>query len=178
MSDRDLLKAIRHGDTVAFRQVFDACYEGLCGYACTMLKDMDEAEDLVQSLFLKLWEKRNDISIEQTVRSYLFKAVYHQCLNQLEHRSVQIRHQQYKRYENQYAVQRPDVFPEELEENIRQAIESLPEQCRIIFNMSRYEELKYAEIAARLGLSVNTVENQVSKALKILRAKIKTDTTA
>jgi RNA polymerase sigma-70 factor (ECF subfamily) len=70
------------------------------------------------------------------------------------------------------AKQDPQVFPEELEENVRNAIEQLPQQCRTIFKMSRYEEMKYTEIAERLGISINTVENQISKALKMLRSQL------
>ncbi|MBL0739624.1 RNA polymerase sigma-70 factor [Chryseolinea lacunae] len=171
--DQDIVRAIRGGDQGAFQQVFHACYEGLCQYACTMLKDMDEAEDVVQALFVKVWEKRADLDIHHSMRSYLFRSVYHQCINQLEHRAIKWKHQEQGALQMLHEVQQPDVFPDELEERVKAAIAALPEQCRIIFVMSRYEEMKYAAIAARLNLSVNTIENQVSKALKILRSKLK-----
>lgn len=173
LPEEDMIRAIRDGDKVAFQQVFYACYDGLCQYACTMLKDMDEAEDVVQAMFVKVWEKRESLGIQTSMRSYLFRSVYHQCLNLLEHRAIKWKHQEQGAYDKLGEVQQPEVFPEELEERIKAAIGELPEQCRIIFMMSRYDELKYAEIAARMNLSVNTIENQVSKALKILRGRLK-----
>lgn len=171
--DRQIIQDIREGKEQSFRHVFNANYENLCHYAFTILKDMDEAEDIVQSMFLKIWEKREDLEIRQSVRSYLFRAVYHQCINQLDHRSVTRKHQDHELHENGWNVQQPEVFPYELQENIEKAINALPGQCRLIFMMSRYEELRYAEIAEKLNLSVNTIENQISKALKILRSKLK-----
>jgi RNA polymerase sigma-70 factor (ECF subfamily) len=171
--NEDTIRAIRRGNRDAFRQVFDTCYESLCQYAFTIMKDMDEAEDIVQSMFLKIWERREELEIRHALRPYLFKAVYHQCINQLEHRAIKQKHQDHGARDVLSAVQQPDVFPDELEENIRSFINELPQQCRLIFIMSRYEELRYAEIAQKLDISVNTVENQVSKALKILRAKLK-----
>lgn len=172
-SDVEIIKAIGKGNSVVFRQVFMSHYEDLCRYACTILKNAEEAEDVVQSMFVKLWEKREELEVKHTIRSYLFKAVYHQCLNLLEHRTVKLKHQVHIAQDAHGETQLPETFQHELEENIIAAINSLPDQCRIIFMMSRYDELRYAEIASNLNISVNTVENQISKALKILRVKLK-----
>jgi RNA polymerase sigma-70 factor (ECF subfamily) len=171
--DQEILRAIGKGDTDAFQKVFNDCYESLCQYAFTILKDMDESEDIVQATFIRIWENRKELDIRHTVRSYLFKAVYHKCINQLEHRTVKLKYQDHGLRERSSQVQHPEVFPDELEENIKSAINRLPPQCRLIFVMSRYEELRYSEIARKLNISVNTVENQVSKALKILRTELK-----
>lgn len=173
LPDQEILRALSKGDADAFRQVFNDCYESLCQYAFTILKDMDESEDIVQATFIKIWENRGDLDIKHTVRSYLFKAVYHKCINQLEHRAVKLRYQDHGMRSQSSRVQQPEVFPDELEEKIKNAINRLPPQCRLIFVMSRYEELRYSEIAEKLNISVNTVENQVSKALKILRSELK-----
>lgn len=171
--DQEILRALSKGNGDAFQQVFNDSYENLCQYAFTILKDMDEAEDIVQATFIKIWENRGDLDIKHTVRSYLFKAVYYKCINQLEHRTVKLKYQDYGIRAQSSLVQQPEVFPDELEENIKKAINRLPPQCRIIFVMSRYEELRYSEIAQKLNISVNTVENQISKALKILRSELK-----
>lgn len=134
---------------------------------------MDEAEDIVQSTFIKIWENQDHLNIKHTIKAYLFKAVYHKCINQLEHRAIKLKYQDYGVRIQSTQVQQPEVFPEELEENIKKAIGKLPPQCRIIFMMSRYEELRYSEIAQKLNISVNTIENQISKALKILRTELK-----
>ncbi len=161
------------GTEDTFRKVFDDCYENLCRYAFTIVKDFDLAEDIVQSMFLKLWEKRADLDITTSVRSYLFRSVYNQCINQLDHRVIKTKYDASVRVEAGRDEQQPDVFPDELEQNIRKAVDTLPPQCRSIFIMSRYEELRYSEIAERLGISVNTIQNQVSKALKLLREALK-----
>ncbi|SKC41854.1 RNA polymerase sigma-70 factor, ECF subfamily [Ohtaekwangia koreensis] len=171
--DQEIIQAIQRGDKGAFEQVFHACYENLCQYAFTILKDMDEAEDIVQSMFLKIWERREDLNIQHAIRSYLFRAVYHQCINHLEHRTIKLKHQEYGVLEGTSRVQQPEIFPDELSNSIQSVVNELPQQCRIIFMMSRYEELRYAEIAQKLNISVNTIENQISKALRILRLKLK-----
>lgn len=173
LPEEDISNAIREGNTVAFQHVFDSCYEALCEYACTLLRDPAEAEDIVQSIFIKLWEKRETLEIRQSVRSYLFKAVYNQCLNQIEHRAVKIRHRALSQLEQSDASSEPDVFPEELSERIRLAVETLPPQCRKIFIMSRYDGLRYPEISSQLNISVNTIQNQICKALKFLRQELK-----
>jgi RNA polymerase sigma-70 factor (ECF subfamily) len=161
------------GSEDAFRKVFDACYESLCRYAFTIVKDFDQAEDIVQSMFMKLWEKREELDITASVRSYLFRAVYNQCMNFIEHHAIKTKYDAHVRIEAPSDEQQPEVFSDEVGENIRKAIDSLPPQCRSIFIMSRYEELKHAEIADRLGISVNTIQNQVCKALKLLREVLK-----
>ena len=161
------------GTEDTFRKVFDDCYESLCRYAFSMVRDFDQAEDIVQSMFMKLWEKRSELDINTSIRSYLFRAVYNQCMNQLEHKVIKTKHESFVKVEAGRDEQQPEVFPDELESNIRKAVDALPPQCRLIFIMSRYEELKYSEIAERLGISVNTIQNQVSKALKLLREALK-----
>src|SRR5688500_11470338 len=173
MPDQDILRALSKGSSAAFQYVFNDCYESLCQYAFTILKDMDEGEDIVQGIFIKLWEKRENLDIRNNIRSYLYKAVYNKCMNQLEHRAIKLQYQYYGMRPQSSQVQQPEVFPEELEENIKNAIQKLPPQCRIIFMMSRYDELRYSEIAQKLNISVNTIENQISKALKILRSELK-----
>ena len=173
LPEEDIISAIREGNTVAFRHVFDSCYESLCAYAYTILRDAHEAEDTVQSIFMKLWEKRAVLEIQQSVRSYLFKAVYHQCLNQIEHRAVRSRHRAFSQWEAESAVSEPDVFPEELGEKVRMAVDNLPPQCKKIFVMSRFDGLRYPEISSRLNISVNTIQNQICKALKVLREELK-----
>lgn len=172
-SERQTIEALRHGDHGTFRMIFDDHYEGLCQYAFTILKDMDEAEDIVQSMFIKIWEQRMSIEIKQAIRPYLFKSVYHKCMNFIEHSVVKQKYQDYGLHLTKNDVQHPEVFYQEMEENVRDAINKLPPQCRLIFILSRYEELRYSKIAERLDISINTVENQISKALKILRTELK-----
>ena len=159
---------------VAFEQLFKAHYKALHAYANMLLKDVDIAEEVVQSMFLKLWEKRNLLDVQTSVKAYLYKCVYNDSLNLLKHEQVKSKYQDFTVHTmNTYheaASNRVELS--ELQKELRLAMEGLPEQCRIIFQMSRFEELKYKEIAERLGISVKTVENQMGKALKILRLKL------
>ena len=173
LSEQEIIKAIREGNAEIFRLVFDSCYESLCHYAFTILKSTEEAEDIVQFLFLKLWDKREELNIRQTIRSYLFKSVYHRCINHLEHKTIIRNHQRYSQRVPNPDAQPPEIFPEELGDSIRKALDKHPPRCRSIFIMSRYEELTYAEIAKRLNISENTIQNQICKALRILREELK-----
>ena len=172
-SDQEILQGIREGDRDIFHEVFDAHYGVLCHYAFTIIRDSDEAEDMVQSIYAKLWEQRSTIDITISVRAYLFKSVYKKCMNFLEHREVKRNHNGYTVHSTLGEHQQPEVFPEELEENIKRAINALPLQCRTIFIMSRYDGLKHSEISERMNISVNTIQNQICKALKILRIELK-----
>src|SRR5688500_9175988 len=134
---------------------------------------MDDAEDVVQYMFLKIWEKREVLNINHTFKSYLYKAVYHQCVNQFDHRAVRVKFQERVTVDKSHGVQQPEVFTHELEEQIVAVINSLPKQCSTIYMMRRYEDMKYAEIAKELDISVNTIENQISKVLRILREHFK-----
>lgn len=146
----------------------------LLAYGCTMLRDEDAAEELVQNMFMKIWEKRELLKPETSVKAYLYKCVHNEALNYIKHQSIKTKYQNYATYsinsKSEPASSRVELS--ELELKLRQALNELPEQCRTIFQLSRYEELKYREIAEQLGLSIKTVENQMGKALKLLRIKL------
>lgn len=154
--------------------MFRALYNPLCNFAYKHLGSRDEAEETVQSVFINLWEKRADVAIDTSVKSYLYRSVRNHCLNVLKHEKVK---REYATYAKQSVAtsQSESTFHEtgELENRIADALLKLPEQCRIIFSMSRFEELKYGEIAAQLGLSIKTVENQMGKALRIMREELR-----
>ncbi len=156
---------------IDFETLFKTHYKALHAYASVILKDEDDAEEIVQQLFLKFWEKRELLSVQTSLKAYLYKCVYHDSLNYLKHQKVKNKYQDFTqhRMENVYN-DRIEVV--ELQAQINLALNDLPEQCRTIFQMSRFEELKYREIADALGLSVKTVENQMGKALRIMRIKL------
>jgi RNA polymerase sigma-70 factor (ECF subfamily) len=174
LSDTQILTAIGQGDERIFEQVFRKYYAGLCTYGRSILHDADEAEEIVQNVFVSIWEKREEIEITQSLKSYLYRAVHNHCLNRIKHQKVRDEHQQYALYyqEVSYESVSQTVYKNELEQQLAKAIEKLPEQCRIIFKLSRFDELRYQEIADQLGLSVKTIENQIGKALKILRTEL------
>lgn len=158
---------------IMFEEVFKSHYKRLHAYACTILKDEDNAEEVVQNMFVKLWEKKEKIHELQSLNAYMYRAVYNDCINHLRHEKVKASYRNYAVHTNSEmdnGTQSGKVH--ELEERLRQALSELPEQCRTIFQMSRFEELKYREIAEKMGLSVKTIENQMGKALKLMRVKM------
>lgn len=174
LSEQEIIGAIREGNERIFEETFRKYYQSLCNYANSILKEMDEAEEVVQNLFLSIWEKRSDLEINISLKSYLYRAVHNHCLNRIKHLKVREEYQQYavNFYDASYESVSQTVMKNELETKIEEAIRKLPEQCRLIFRMSRFEDLKYHEIAEQLELSPKTVENQIGKALKILRVEL------
>lgn len=166
-------KGIKYDDA-AFEQLFKAHFKALHAYASVMLHYDSHAEEIVQGMFLKLWEKRNDLDVQISIKAYLYKCVYNDCLNYLSHKKIVLKYQDHAAFTmNGHSGRTSDKLElEELQARLREALNELPEQCRTIFQMSRFEELKYREIADQLGLSVKTIENQMGKALKILRLKL------
>ena len=173
-SDNDIIQALRAGEEDPFEIVFRSFYPALCRYAGSIVNDDDQAEDIVQQVFINIWEKRHTITFHVSAKSYLYRAVHNRCLNYLEQNKVR---QMYASENSTMAepASPPDLpqHQRELQLQITNAINKLPEQCRIIFKLSRFEEMKYAEIAAHLGISIKTVENQMGKALRVLREELK-----
>jgi len=157
-----------------FEQAFKSHFKALHAYACTILKEEAAAEEIVQQVFFKLWEKKEQVHIQQSVSAYLYRSVYNESLNYLKHQKVKKAHQSHTLYTSGTSSEQVSrkVIARELEAKIAEALNQLPEQCRTIFQMSRFEELKYREIADRLNLSVKTVENQMGKALRIMRTQL------
>jgi RNA polymerase sigma-70 factor (ECF subfamily) len=173
VEEKQVITQVVTGDLKTFEMVFRDYYKPLVRYGNTFLRDSDETEDVVQQVFVSLWEKRTQIDIHTSIRAVLYKSVQNACLNKIKHLKVRDTYA-----EEMKAVAIPEetsdpVQVNELNERIQQAMESMPEQCGRIFKMSRFEQLRYQEIADQLGLSVKTVENQMGKALKIVREELK-----
>jgi RNA polymerase sigma-70 factor, ECF subfamily len=169
------LETLKAGDITAFEMLFRTYYQPLCNYAYTFVQDRDEAEEIVQATFLQVWEKRETLEIRTAVKPYLFAMVRNACLNVIKHEKIKQQHVAVEMAMGERAVESVarTVMASELETRIYKAMETLPEQCRLVFKLSRFEELKYAEIAAQLNISIKTVENHMGKALKIMREQLK-----
>lgn len=171
ITDQNLAGSIKNSNKGVFELVFKYYYSGLVVYADQIIKDIPVSEDIVQSVFLKLWETRETIEI-RSFRSYFMQCVKNRCIDHL--RSQQVKH----RFDNRipdtdYLIMEEDLWTKnELSELLDNTINELPPRCREIFKMSRYEDLKIAEIADQLKISRRTVETQISKALKIIRLKL------
>ncbi|MCL3780331.1 RNA polymerase sigma-70 factor [Prolixibacteraceae bacterium JC049] len=162
-------------DKPAFELLFKQHYSNMCAYAFNFVKDQEVAEELVQNIFFKLWVNRKSIEIESSVESYLFRSIRNAALNLIKHINIREEYKKHKQSEDQWQEQNDADFSTEteLQKLIRQAINKLPEQRRKIFIQSRYDGLKYREIADKMGISIKTVENQMGKALGFLRTELK-----
>lgn len=164
-------------DEHAFEMVFKNHFKALHAYAQAIVKDSAEAEEVVQTVFLKLWEKRGSLTISVSLKAYLYKAVYHGSINHLKHEKVRMKHSEQQLYISRQELPVESMaFREEREEELsgrlKRALDRLPEKCRMVFYLSRFEELKYQEIAQRLDISVKTVEAHMGKAIKTLRTQL------
>ncbi|HEY4061914.1 MAG TPA: RNA polymerase sigma-70 factor [Puia sp.] len=171
-----------------FQAVFDTYYNSLCNYAFTFTKNAESSEDIVQELFIKIWEDRRDLLMKNTIRYYLFTAVRNNSISWLrqEKKVVLV---EWNEHEETYAMAvqpaaagaatsaagagslfgEERVAVEDYREILEKGMATLPPKCREVFVLSRFSHMSYKEIASSLGISVKTVENQLGKALKILR---------
>lgn len=170
--DRDLLHKVGHGDQKAFAALFDRHWKRLYHAALNVVDDREVAEDIVQDCFISLWEKGASRNIEH-VGAYLFQSVKYKCFMHLRSGSISKKHLDRLNYLQEAHNSTEEAFDErELQEVLNNSIASLPERCREIFYLSRFESLPNKKIAEQLHISPKTVENQITKALRILRLSV------
>ncbi len=167
-----ILKRIKDGDIRAFEVLFRQYYEALCRYGVRFVGSIEESEEIVQELFYRIWKNRENIEISFSVKAYLFGAVKNNALQHLEHEQVKQNYfdQELKKQEQPgYLGPDEELEIKELNKQLDLALGRLSDRQREIFSMSRFEGLKYTEIAGKLGLSVKTIEAEITKSLKELR---------
>jgi len=173
VTDRELLERLRQGDSAAFDEIFRTWYGPLVGTAERMLRDRAVAEELVQDVMLELWRRRETLAADGSAQAYLFQATRNRVLNHLRHLKIEQRSEPDVREESSSTPHADaGVVEEELDVAVQRAVQSLPDRCREVFELSRVHGLKYAEIARQLGISVKTVEAQMGKALRTLRERL------
>ena len=166
---------LKSGDHQSYEILFRHFYTPLCNYAYSILRDADEAEEMVQRLFCKLWDQREYIEIHTSVKSYLYRTVHNDCMNRIKQCSIRTVHNEHYVYEKELISNDTEnrVLVTELEQQIETIIGNMPPRCREVFKMSRQQQLSYSEIAQALRITTNTVETQIVKALRILRTGLK-----
>jgi len=167
---------IKIGDEQAFELLFKKYYTVLCSFSNKYLLNPDEAQDVVQDVFLTLWENRDEIDPEESLKAYLFRVTANSSINKLRRRKVETKYDEILKLvyvENSELSPHDSFLERELSEYIGLALNKIPPQCRKVFDLSRIEGLKYGEIAEYLKISVKTVECHISKALSILRTELK-----
>lgn len=175
LNEQQLLEKINKGDVKAFEVIFKKYYQMLCNFSCKYLHDMDKAEEIVQDLFCNLWDKKGELNIHSSLKSYLFRSAFNNSINYLKHRGIEGKYEKYIKESSQDFSFDPsdEIKALEMNEIIEGTLNSLPERIRIVFQLNRFEGLKYHEIAEKLSLSVKTIEANMTKALKLLRHNLR-----
>lgn len=171
---------LEKNDRENFKQIFHDYYQPLFHLSRHYLEDEDEAKGVVQEAFIKLWNIRHELNSDSNLRNFLYTLVKNNCLNIIKRKQILLKHHEkirwmemHYQYESLSRVGDDYLEFNELKEKIEDAIRNLPEHCRVVFEMSRFEEMKNREIAEKLGVTQKTVEAHLTKALKILRDELK-----
>ncbi len=173
MDESELLARIRDGDRAAFDEVFRVHYARLVGAAESLVRDRGVAEDVAQDVFFELWRRRESLTVQESLRAYLFRSVRNRSLNHLRHGRVERDAAPYLARDDASPAAAPALLAErELEAAVQDAVRALPAAPREVFEMSRVHGLKYGEIATTLGVSVKTVEARMGRALRELRERL------
>ena len=170
-TDEICFTRLQQGNDEGMRHLFERYYTSLCRYVHTLIKEEASAEDIVQGVFIYMWEHRQDIVITGSVRAYLFASCRNKAMNHLRD------NQKFTRFDPELhdtVYEEMSVETDDLHRLIEEAVMSLPEKCGKIFRMKRDDELSYKEIAEREGIAVKTVEAQIHTALKRLKKYLAT----
>ena len=154
-----------------FEKLFKELFKPLCGFSMKYVGDLDEAKGLVHVVFVSVWEKFDSLPADINYNSYLYTAVRNRSLNYIRNKKKNVMLENVA--EQDLMTENEPMVAAELEREIEMAIQSLPGKCRQVFELNRMEGLKYAQIAEKLGISIKTVEAQMSKALSVLREHLK-----
>lgn len=175
--DKDLISRFKGGDMAAFQKIYDTFCKPLYRFALSYMKDSFDAEEIVQDVFLKLWEKRDEVDEQKSFKSFLYRITVNKIFNELKHRVVKRKYDQHLLNIDQVTDETPEstIQFQELNKKLEHLLSKLPEQQRTIFIMSRWQGLSNAEIAQNLCLSARTVENQIYRAAKFIKLHLNND---
>ena len=170
---RHLVRRIKRSDTEAFRELFEIYQRDIFNFLHFKLGNIEAAEDLLQDVFIKIWERRRQLRENTSIKSFLFTIARHAALNYLRHNRIVLKFQVEQRIRvSEEESEYQEFERNEIEQVLMNALTKLPEKSRLPFMMSRFEELTYNEIADRLNISVKTVESHMGRALKLLRESL------
>ena len=173
MTEKELHKNLREGDLVAYEYLFEKYYSWLCNYIFKLSGNKALSEDIVQETMISIWEKRKTIVISISIKSYLFKASHNNFLQHVKKEKKNSDLLEKIRWELLSTVYHDEVEAEDFFESnwpkLNELIEKLPPRCQEVFIKNKIQKVKYADIAKEMGISIKTVENQMSKALHFLK---------
>jgi RNA polymerase sigma-70 factor, ECF subfamily len=180
--EKRILTDLKYGSKKAFEYVFKTYYDPLMKYAEEILKNRDQAEDVIENLFVIIWEDRKLLDIHTSFRSYLYRSTYNACMNVIRKRKSESKYRDFFTHHTNFlkthdygSLSYPltGLIEKEINSEISNIIDKLPPQCKKIFLMSRSDNLTHQEIAEELGISVNTVKCHIMNALKVLQVALK-----
>lgn len=161
---------IKAGNKAAFQYAFDYFYANLCQYTANLSQDPDSAEDIVQEVFINIWKKKRNLLITTSLKSYLYKACYNKYIDTYrKEKKKHLKLEEFRRVKLMELQEEDASIQAQKIKNLNEVIQALPPKCKEVFLLSKYEGLKYQEIAAKQGISIKTVENQISLAYSKLR---------
>jgi len=169
MSEQKIIKGLKKGDSSAYEYLFSEYYGWLCNYVFNLCNDRSLAEDIVQDAFIGFWEKRKRILITISLKNYLFRACHNQFLQHIRSNKVQFDSLDKIRWDVISESASEDKLHDFRMDRFNKLINQLPPRCKEVFVQNKLEKKKYKEIALDMGISIKTVENQMSKALHFLR---------
>ncbi len=168
--EKGWLELLQTDDEQAMEKIFQHYYKYLVVTSYNILNDDAKAKDLVQDTFFDLWQKRNELTIDLSLKAYLRRAVINKSIDEIRRRKKLVFNDEIVEQQvEEESLELEEVDSSDLQAHMMRAIELLPEKCKVVFKLSRFEGLAHKEIAAELGISTKTIENQITKALKLIR---------
>ena len=174
IKDQELVERINASDETAFQELYDLYWESLFIYAYNLLKDRATAEDILQEIFINIWNKRGDIEIKSTLRGFLFTSVMYKVYDQFRKNKRFFKEELLEDFSQRIQTSTPEskLIYQELVDRVNEAVETLPDRIKEVFKLSRDEQLSHKEIAEKLGITTKTVEAHITKALKHIKPAI------
>lgn len=170
----EITNRLKANDKTVLKELFDQHYNSVCQTIHRFIRDRSLVEDLAQNVFIRFWEKRQRVNIQTSIGAYFHRMAINEALGWLrKNKGKETEEISPNTQEKQTYSVEDDFLQNELQAQVTTAINTLPPKCRTVFQLSRFEDLTYKEIAEKLGISVKTVENQMGKALRVLRAELK-----
>lgn len=171
VKDIERIKKIQKGDSSAFESLYHEFYAALCAYSKLVVNRSDVAEDIVQELFFKIWNKKENLNITTSLKAYLYRSVYNNSIDYLRSEKLQ---NIYKDYNLGELDLNPNVQPDtDMIEIINKAIDELPDKSKEVFKMRKFDKMSHKEIGEKLNISHKTVETHIHRATTTLKEKLK-----
>lgn len=169
--DQILIERLRGGDESALTELYNKFWQSLFMSSYNVLKDKELCEDIIQDIFMNIWNNREKLEIHISLKGYMYACARYQVFNQFKKNKDKIHVEFFDDLDKRFQHSTPEtqLMHDELVQQINSIVESLPLKCQLVYKLSREEQLSHKEIAERLDISTKTVENHITKALQVIR---------